>query len=281
MRTFRAAIVGAAVLGATLAGVGAPECAAQSTTYMLALGSMQVMPGDPFVLPIEGDWVESVKGFQLSIGIPQGAPLENIEISVDNSLVGALDPEFIQFNIDTAQGWIVGGVLFEITTPFEGIVLPSVGFPLLVAEIEGTVAASAPEEVIPFEFVDGLGQPPVNNTFIVEFASIPPETVTNGLLDVQQPPDPAEFYFIRGDVNMDGMIDLADPIFHLNHTFIGGPEPSCPDAADANDDGLSDLGDVIFLLNYIFTDGPGPWPPFPNPGPDFTDTDPLDCGQGS
>ena len=279
MRPFRAAIAGLAIGACALAGFGAPECAAQSTSYLLQMDSEVLAPGDPFLLTIEGDWVEPVKGFQLSIGFTPGAALEDLAISVDNTLVGDLAPEFIQLNVDPAAGSIVGGVLFEWIPPFSGIVLPSVGFPIAIAEITGTVAASAPQEVVPFEFVDGLGQPPVNNTFVVEFDSVPPESVTNGLLDVRHPPDPTEFWFIRGDVNMDGNVDLADPIFHLNHTFVNGPAPSCLDASDANDDGFSDLGDPIFLLDFIFSSGPAPWPPFPTAGPDYTTNDNLDCGE--
>lgn len=31
-----------------------------------------------------------------------------------------------------------------------------------------------------------------------------------------------------GDVNVDGVLDLSDPVFVLEHLFLGGPPPECP-----------------------------------------------------
>ncbi len=67
--------------------------------------------------------------------------------------------------------------------------------------------------------------------------------------------------FVRGDVNADGTIDIADPIFSLGFQFLGGAAPSCLDAADANDDGQLDITDGINILNFLFLAGPSPAPP--------------------
>jgi hypothetical protein len=262
-----------------LALIALTPAAIDAQTYLLQMPTIEVAPGDPFALALEGDWIEPVKGFQLSVEFSTTAPVENLDITVDNSLVGALEPEFIQFNVDPVQGWIVGGVLFEILIPFDGIVLPSVGFPLLIAEITGTVSEAAPQEIIAFSFLDGLGSPPVNNTFIVEFASVTPQEITNGGLDVRHPPVVIIPQFIRGDVNRDSLLDIGDVIFHLSYTFSGGPQPLCLDAGDANDDGHSNVSDAIFLLSYHFAGGPAPWPPFPGPGPDAT-SDNIGCEEG-
>jgi hypothetical protein len=258
----------AAAALASIASIGVGASRVDAQTYRMDMTVVTLGPGDPFVLPISGDWVEPVKGFQLSVAFPPGAAMTDLDITVENSLVGALDPEFIQFNISPTQGSIIGGVLFEVIAPFDGVVLPSVGFPLLIAEITGNIPASAPQEFIAFTFVDGLGSPPVNNTYVVEFASIPPEIFTDGGLDVRHPP--VLLPFVRGDANNDGFVDLGDAIFHLNYTFGSGPLPVCSDAGDANDDGYSDVSDAIYLLLYIFTSGPPPGPPYPNPGLDPT-----------
>ena len=71
--------------------------------------------------------------------------------------------------------------------------------------------------------------------------------------------------FRRGDANLDGMIDVADPLTILADFFFGGSPIACVSAADGNDDGLFDLADPIYLLNYLFQEGPEP------PAP-------LDCG---
>ncbi|MBI4602723.1 MAG: metallophosphoesterase family protein [Planctomycetes bacterium] len=75
-----------------------------------------------------------------------------------------------------------------------------------------------------------------------------------------------ELRFLRGDVDSNGGIDVADPIRILFHLFIG-PSLQCPAAADADASGLPlDIGDPIYLLNHLFLGGPPPEPPFPECG---------------
>ena len=66
----------------------------------------------------------------------------------------------------------------------------------------------------------------------------------------------ADTLFIRGDANMDGEIDLSDPLDTLRAlseqtTFI------CADARDFNDDGSIDLSDVVMGLAGMFGNGGG------------------------
>ena len=82
--------------------------------------------------------------------------------------------------------------------------------------------------------------------------------------------------FVRGDANGDGGIDISDPTHTLRHLFIGGPRPTCADAADANDDGGVTLTDAIYSLNYSFRGGNAPPAPFPGCGTDDT-ADDLGC----
>lgn len=86
--------------------------------------------------------------------------------------------------------------------------------------------------------------------------------------------------FHRGDPNDDGAVNITDGIFVLNYLFLGGPAPSCLEAANANDDGSVNITDGIFILNYLFLGGPAP--PDPGPadspcGPD-PETSPSDLG---
>ncbi|MEM7261744.1 MAG: dockerin type I domain-containing protein [Planctomycetota bacterium] len=73
-----------------------------------------------------------------------------------------------------------------------------------------------------------------------------------------------ESQFIRGDVNIDGDVDIADPVALLQWMFIpgGGSPPECADSADANDDGAIDMADVIYSLSAQFVAGA---PPIPAP----------------
>ncbi|MEC9476511.1 MAG: right-handed parallel beta-helix repeat-containing protein [Planctomycetota bacterium] len=70
---------------------------------------------------------------------------------------------------------------------------------------------------------------------------------------------PLEF-FVRGDSNADGGLNLADIQFSLDAIF-GLVTSPCPDAQDANDDGALDISDPLTLLFYLF--GTGPAPPAP------------------
>ena len=85
--------------------------------------------------------------------------------------------------------------------------------------------------------------------------------------------------FSRGDVNSDGGVNIADPIFLLSYMFANGPAPSCMDAADVNDDGTINISDAVFGLSFL-KPGPGgftlPPPPYQFCGVDPT-ADNLDC----
>lgn len=84
--------------------------------------------------------------------------------------------------------------------------------------------------------------------------------------------------FVRGDVNIDGVVNVADPIALIQWLLVpgAGSPPDCADSADANDDGAIDMADAIYSLSAQFLAGA---PPFPAPGScglDPTD-DGLDC----
>lgn len=83
--------------------------------------------------------------------------------------------------------------------------------------------------------------------------------------------------FMRGDVNVDGKIDLADAISILQFSFSEGLL-ACVNSADTNDDGKINLADPITLLTYQFSNGDDFPPPFEACGEDPTpDTPDLGC----
>ena len=69
--------------------------------------------------------------------------------------------------------------------------------------------------------------------------------------------------FHRGDSNSDGSINIADPIYTLNHLFGRGPYPACREAADSDNDGTIAIADALMVLEYILRHGR----PMPLPGP--------------
>lgn len=83
--------------------------------------------------------------------------------------------------------------------------------------------------------------------------------------------------FIRGDVNQDGSINIADALFVLNALFsVEGPPPPCWKSADSNDDGELDISDGVALLKFLFQSGGVISPPSAICGLDLTEDD-LGC----
>lgn len=83
--------------------------------------------------------------------------------------------------------------------------------------------------------------------------------------------------FVRGEVNGDGSVNLADAVTLAIYLFESGAEPSCLDGCDTNDDGQLNLADVTSLLDFVFMGGSNPAAPFPACGVDPT-SDALSCG---
>ncbi len=85
--------------------------------------------------------------------------------------------------------------------------------------------------------------------------------------------------FVRGDANVDGAFDIADPVFTLTTLFVSGSDsPPCDDSVDSNDDGGVDISDAVYSLSALFqSSAPQPPAPFPACGLDPT-VDSLLCG---
>jgi len=68
-----------------------------------------------------------------------------------------------------------------------------------------------------------------------------------------------ETRFRRGDVNADGVLNIADVDRLLGYLFGGRSTGSAPllcrDAADANDDGRLNIGDAVSILRHLFFAG--------------------------
>src|SRR5262245_6319447 len=64
--------------------------------------------------------------------------------------------------------------------------------------------------------------------------------------------------FQRGDVDVNGALDITDAINILNFLFLGGAGPTCLPLANVDGEGGVDLTDPIFLLQNLFLGGPVP-----------------------
>jgi hypothetical protein len=114
---------------------------------------------------------------------------------------------------------------------------------------------------------------------------------------VVPPPPPERPPFIRGDANVDGLIDISDGIMILKHLFLGEPSAvPCIVALDVNATAWEldpseiskkmcvNIGDGIYLLQHLFMFGPPPPDPYPFCGrtdPNWDKDMLLGCGEYS
>jgi hypothetical protein len=64
--------------------------------------------------------------------------------------------------------------------------------------------------------------------------------------------------FQRGDINIDGAVNLADAVALWNMVNGSGNGPLFEHLADVNADGAVDNGDVLYMFNFHFCAGPAP-----------------------
>ncbi len=85
-----------------------------------------------------------------------------------------------------------------------------------------------------------------------------------GILLYSSHPAQAQGFFIRGDINCDGVVDTVDLrlLFPIDGT--------CTARHDVDDNGDISAADLVYLQNYLFFSGPPPPHPFPNCGLDTT-----------
>ncbi len=76
----------------------------------------------------------------------------------------------------------------------------------------------------------------------------------------------SQMLFVRGRVNDDDSVDIADAIYLLDYLFAARAAPVNMFAADVNHDFRIDLADPIYLLNTLFGRGPPPPAPYPELG---------------
>lgn len=148
---------------------------------------------------------------------------------------------------------LIGGITCTYEVPKEAL-------KVTVETNPENLAGNSEGATVPMTWMDGLGDPPVDNTFapiaVIEF--------TDGSIDLV-PLDPVAS-FVRGDCNDDTVVDIADGIWTLNAIFQGGDFGGCLEACDTNDDAALDVVDAIYNFNYRFSDGPQPPAPFPDCG---------------
>jgi hypothetical protein len=65
-------------------------------------------------------------------------------------------------------------------------------------------------------------------------------------------------WYLPGDVDYSGAVNVADITYLVDYLFKGGNEPFVPDAAQMNGQGGVNVADVTYIVDYLFRNGPPP-----------------------
>ena len=226
---------------------------------------------------------DNIQGFQIAMCLNENLlPIEGT-FTTEGGILDAIGAEFAMASIDTDPNdgdgvELTAAILLDSDPPFDGQMTPISDEPLLMASFDVLVSEDAEcDACYELEFCNGIDAAetrPIDNLVVVDFESIRNFTLNSCAVCIT----PGS-RFLRGDCNMDGRLDLADPTTVLGAQFQG-VEVACEDACDVQDDGKADLADSIYLLTFLYKSGPAPFAPFPKEGLDPTE-DTLSCDGGN
>jgi len=243
-------------------------------------------PGDTVIVPFVIRANGPISGFSYSIDFDEEA-LEAVGRTLTWERPGGIPVELESFDMDNRndrpgsggldEGYLAGYVVIDSSG---GDVLP-IDQEVEVLRFEFRVRDGAASGLTDIEFRDGgeLAGTGVNNQAVSGGITVHSGVAEFSLVGSRILIEHAAAYFIRGDADGSGSVDITDAIFVLAHLFLGADSPACPDAADANDDGQLDISDPIAVLMHLFLGGGSLPPPADAPGSDPT-PDALGC-QGS
>ncbi|MBI4602068.1 MAG: PKD domain-containing protein [Planctomycetes bacterium] len=250
----------------------------QDPFYAMKVPDQRVFPGQQDVwFPVITTRRERIQGFQI-MGVydPNFLKLQEHTFTY-TPIENRKYPEFFQLN-DWGTYFEVG-CIFEFVEPItdgDQYLPPGDNQPLI--ELIFDVSEGAPQGArTRLDLVNDYALSRIFNIFTVEgYTKLP--ALKGATIEVIEVKPPFPKFFIRGDVDMNGSLNLTDAVRILAYLFTGGEPPRCLDAADVNDKGRIDISSAVALLNFLFLGGPAPVVPFPNPGLDGTDDDQYaDC----
>ncbi|MFN0060051.1 MAG: PQQ-dependent sugar dehydrogenase [Planctomycetota bacterium] len=218
---------------------------------------------------VAGTFPEVVNGYSVALDFNEAV----LSVSaVDLTGTVALGADFFAPNFNNApgQGWLTAGVVIDISPPIVDTLAPGVDQPLvrsLFTVAPGAVIGSSSTLTI-----TTIGNPAVVPIFSVGTGIGEVPNLVSGVFNIA-----GGALFRRGDSNVDGLFNIADPVYTLNFLFSAGTALSCADAGDSNDDGTLNIADPVHSLAAQFSAGPMPPSPHPGCGSDPT-ADALTCG---
>ena len=208
-------------------------------------------------------------------GVSAGICIDYSEVAVSDVELGNIFdtllpvPSFFELNPFYSNGIGIGIVydLFGVTT------LPvGAAYELVTFEVESLTTGTVTTEFRP---CDEIGSPNISSAVVVNGSSIPPLLISGFITFT-------DIFFLRGDCNFDGSVDLADPLFLGLRLFDATVNDyPCREACEANGDGAVNIADMVWILGYLFAGGPAPVAPFPDCGPDPEPETAFDCELGT
>ena len=234
--------------------VATTTAGAQDPDYILSVENREVLPLGSFTLEVGVDSTqgEPLVGWQYSVcHDPAELSIESAVLADPVIAVSGSPPSFASFHF-ADDGYSLGVVWMG---PSLDALPPSISA-LSVGTYTHSLAAGDSTSVT---LCGSIGTPPLSSGVLPLLGGITilPITVDGSITVLDLYP------WIRGDVNDDGVVNLADGVFLLNELFQGGPAGTCVAAKDANSDSTVDAADAIFLFTALFLDGPPPAAPYP------------------
>ncbi|MEM7164585.1 MAG: hypothetical protein AAF581_03935 [Planctomycetota bacterium] len=221
-----------------------------------------------------------VTAFELAVAMDCLLEPQVGSFSVQGTVAAAAEFVNAAFDVDPNDGdgcEFIAAVVLDYVPPFDQTPLPVASDLSEFARLDVQVSSFATTgSVLMVDLVDGINGPggsPFSNSLTAvqppSLANLPIANLLPCAIHVEVP-------FVRGDINADGSINLADAIFLLTFLFQSGTPPTCSAAADSNYDDGVDIGDAIHLLTFVFLGGAPPSAPHPQCGAGSPSS--LDCG---
>jgi hypothetical protein len=235
---------------------------------VLEIPDQRVTPGQREVwFPVVARTDDPIQGFQVMATF-DSRYLRLTGHSFNLTVTSILRPEFVRV-LENAS-FVEVGVIFDFLEPFDRRRLPPQDHGRIIHLLFDVAQGAALGSVTHVALVNDREISNVFNILTVEGFSVLPR-LEGSTVFIQ-----AGTFFLRGDVDNNGALNINDPVFLLNFLFLDGPEPRCIDAGDFTDKGTVDISSPVAELNFLFLGGRPPAVPFPNLGQDPT-PDNLRC----
>ncbi|HIA28410.1 MAG TPA: hypothetical protein EYN79_09940 [Planctomycetes bacterium] len=244
---------------------------------LAATGGTTVLQGDPAEATVTLSCPTEAYGFSFGLGHdPLAFHLDSAEIGDALAVLnGGAGPDFIALVTEPSNGdGLIMAVVISLGPVLE--TLP-IGDDQEIALAHYSTQPTAPIGASSLDFTGSLAPPtPSPPTPIVVSTGEEGAPVNTSGTTFTIEEQPLGTFFIRGDIDGNGVHDLSDPVKILNYLFLAGPQPECMKSADCNDNGSVDLADPVYLLDWLYTAGPALPDPLDECGLDPTE-DTLIC----